>query len=75
MVVRLLCDSLIWAQNPKSVSLMSPRCESRILSDLMSLWITFFECKCCNPNRTYAWLAADDDEDAVQLTSRHTAAI
>lgn len=36
MVVRFLSDSLIWAQKPKSVSLMFPSCESKMLSDLMS---------------------------------------
>src|ERR1700733_6272258 len=49
IVVRLLCDSLICAQKPKSVSLMLPSRESRTLSDLMSRWITFFECKNCRP--------------------------
>ena len=75
MVVRLLCDSLIWAQKPKSakegcqllailivslsrhveiniLNLMLPSRESRMLSDLISRWITPFECRCCKPFNT-----------------------
>lgn len=59
-----------------SLSLMLPSMDKRMLSDLISRWMTPFEWRCCNPLRVLlSQYQKEHTSGNVNPTSLHTAAI